>query len=336
MKIKNLKIYPLSDGRLIVSYLDPAKKKRVQKSFMDESSARSFILELTAPVKPSGEFNFLKTASTDAALRLYLEQVPGSYLSQSGRLIRDFLDFFSVHGVPRLTERDLLAFFTYLKNEYDYSDRSLLAARSKLQGFFKFLVEHRAIDSSPLEPIKFNRGAPYKRKPILFDEDAIHELIAKSHQFSPAFFYPIFLLIHETAAKTSDVLRLQWKDVHIKASNVELVRSPDLQSRMFTVSAELLGAIQAIPRSGDMVFTTLDGRPQQKHIVGRELKRFQRQAGYSTTWGLKDLRASHGVNFLKRGGTTRELQKIMGHVRPYQTEEIFGHHMAVAKLCQDY
>lgn len=328
MKMRNVKLYPLSDGRHIVSYLDPVKRKRVQRSFTDESSAKSFVLELTAPAKRSGEFNFLKTASTETALRTYLEQVPNSYLSQSGRLIREFLDFFAVHGVPRLTECDLQAFFTYLKNEYDYSERSLLSAKSRLQGFFKFLIEHQAIAASPLDQIKFNRGAPFKRKPILFTEEEIRAFIEKARTLSPAFFYPIFLLIHETAAKASDILRFQWKDVHFKTNTVELIRSPDLQARSFTVSDDLLLALRMIERCGDTVFTTLDGRPQQRHILGRELKRFQRQAGYSTKWCLKDLRASHGVNFLKRGGTTRELQKIMGHVRPYQTEEIFGRYSA--------
>lgn len=324
MKMQSVKIYPLSDGRHFVSYFDPAKRKRIQRPFLNEESARSFILELTARQKPSGELNYLKTASIETALRTYLEHAPDSYLGQSARLIRDFLDFFSLHGVPRLTERDLQAFFIYLKNEYDYSDRSLLAARSKLQGFFKFLIEHQAIDTSPLEQIKFNRGAPFKQKPILLSEEEVRSIIEKARLLSPVFFYPIFLLIRETAAKTSDILRLQWKDIHIKASRIELIRSSDLQSRGFSVSNELLAALQGIPKIADSIFTTLEGRPQQKHMIGRELKRFQRQAGLSTKWGLRDLRASYGVTFLKNGGTIRELQKVMGHVRPYQTEEIFG------------
>jgi hypothetical protein len=54
-----------------------------------------------------------------------------------------------------------------------------------------------------------------------------------------------------------------------------------------------------------------------------------------TLWGLRDLRASFGASFLKRGGTISELQKIMGHVKPYHTAEIFGRHAALKANIND-
>jgi integrase len=324
MKIKNIKLYPLSDGKFVVSYFDILRKKRVQKNFTEELKANAFFNKIKAPESKSTGFEYLKTTSTEEAVRVYIEQVPDCYLGQSGRLVREFVNFFSFHGVPRLTPKNLESFFTHLKNEFDYSDRSLLVAKSRLQGFFKFLIEKKAIVSSPLDGIKFNRGAPYKRKPQLFEDKAIQDFIKTAKLHSPALFYPIFLLIHETAAKISDILALQWKDINFKSRKIEFFRSTELQSRSFNISEELMQAFQKIERVNDHVFTNLEGLPMKKYILARELKRFQRHVGYTAHWGLRDLRASHGVNFLKRGGSVGELQKIMGHVRPYQTEQIYS------------
>jgi integrase len=321
--MKNIKLYPLSDGKYIVSYFDSIRKKRVQKNFTEELKAKAYVSALRNPPKPSAELDFLKTASVETALRTYLEKVPNTYLSKSPKLIREFLDFFSAFGVPRLSEANLREFFTQLKNENDPSDRSLLSAKSMLQGFFKFLIANAAIDASPLDGIKFDRGAPFKRKPTLFDDKAIMSLIETARRKSPALFYPIFLLIYETAAKTADIINLQWKDVNFKDSRIDLIRSTEIRPRSFTISIELLNSIRRMERVCDHVFTTLEGRTQKKHILGRELKKFQRQAGFDTKWGLRDLRASYGTNFLKRGGSMVELQTRMGHSQLGQTKEIF-------------
>jgi integrase len=335
MKIKNIKIYALTDGKFVVSYLDPATKKRVQKNFTDEVKAKSYLSSLKAPGDARNELGYLNSASTDTAVRVYLEQVPNSYLSQSGKLIREFLEFFSVHGIARLTEENLRGFFMHLKNEFDFSDRSLLVAKSRLQGFFKFLIQKEIIAVSPLDGIKFNRGAPFKRTPIIFEEKVTRDFILRAKKLSPALFYPIFLLIQETAVKTSDILVLQWKDINLKTNTIEFHRSKELQRRSFVVSSDLIEAIRIIDRANDHVFTNLEGQPLQKHIISRELKRFQRQAGLDTKWGLRDLRASYGANFLKRGGSITDLQKNMGHFSHYNTAEIFGRYAALKSNIND-
>lgn len=332
MKVKNIKMYSLSDGKYVVSYFDPTKDRRVQKNFEEESKATLYLTSLKAPTSKKNELGYLKTASTDTAVRVFLEQVPNSYLSQSKQLVREFVEFFSAYGVPRLTEENLKSFFLHLKNEFGHADRSLLVAKSRLQGFFKFLITQSAIRSSPLDGIKFNRGAPYTRKPIIFEDREIREFIAKAKQYSPVLFYPIFLLVFETAAKTADILSLQWKDINLKTGTVNLSRSKELQPRSFEVSEVLICSLQKIDRVSDHVFTNLESQPLKQYILGRELKRFQRQAGFSTAWGLIDLRSSHGFNFLKNGGSIIEMQKIMGHIRPYQTKEIFGRHPELTSI----
>jgi integrase len=188
----------------------------------------------------------------------------------------------------------------------------------------KFDIKPGAMVHSPLDNIKFNRAAPFKKPPQLLLEEEILGLIDTARRFSPALFYPIFLLIHETAAKTSDIVELRWKDISFKDRTIQLIHSKELQRRKFDISQKLAEALQRIDRSHEHVFTSLEGQPLQNQILGRELKRLKLQLGIQSTWGLADLRSSHGANFLQAGGSTEDLQKIMGHLRPYVTKEIFN------------
>lgn len=72
------------------------------------------------------------------------------------------------------------------------------------------------------------------------------------------------------------------------------------------------------------MFTTLEGRPLHKGALVRELKDFQRNAGFETDWVFRDLRHSFAVNFLKAGGDIHDLQKLMGHSHVRMTEELYG------------
>jgi integrase len=327
MSFHNHKIYPLPTGEFIVSYLDTAKRKRIQKKFSNETEARDFYQNF----RSSAEKKLSRIESNVGhLLRSYLKEQPNCYLIQSGILVREFLSVFEVYSPHDLTETVLRSFLTQLKNENDYSDRSMLVAKSRLQGFFRYLIETEILHSSPIDNIKFDRGAPFRRKPIILSKAEIKDYIQKAKKFSPALFYPIFILISETAAKSADILKLQWKDLNQKTRAINLDRSSELQARNFILSDELLAAIKRVQPVGDFVFTNLEGKQLQKHILSRELKRFQRRVQISTNWGLKDLRSSFAAHHLKEGGSIKGLQKLMGHKSFHNTEEIYGHYQAIS------
>lgn len=320
---QNVKIYPLPSGEYVVSYFDQTRRRRIQEKFQDESAARSFHQDIRGAWAPQKKSH---AVTVGGHLREYLDMYPDCYLGHSRKLIREFFVAFELYDPKDLSEIAMRGFLIHLKNEFEYSDRSMLRIKSMLQGFFRFLIEKDVWEQSPLDGIKFDRGAPFRRKPIILAESEIKQILRLAKKFSPALFYPIFLLIHETAAKTSDIESLQWKDLNLKTRVLSLVHSKELQARTFIMSDELAVAISRMHRASAFVFTSLEGKPVRQYILARELKRFQRQVKIETTWGLRDLRASHAANFLRAGGTIEALQKIMGHVRPYQTEEIYGHY----------
>jgi integrase len=325
VKALGLKTYLLPDGESVVSYFDSIQRKRVVKKFKDEAKANEFAnlvrykYESRANDMVSGDKN------VGVLLKAYLEKNQNSFLGKSGKLVREFAQCFGLFNISDLTEIRLRAFLIQQKNENDYAERSMLVMKSRLQGFFKFLIGSRVIERSPLEEIKFDRGAPFKRKPVILEEKFIADVIKKAKSHSPAFFYPILLLIRESAAKSSDILRLQWKNINFKAGSIELLNSPELQDRSFSMTEELMMALKRIERVSEFVFTGLDGRPLAQHILIRELRRFQRQTNLPMTWALKDLRASAAAHRLRKGMSIKDLQKFLGHIRPYQTEQVYGY-----------
>ncbi len=105
---------------------------------------------------------------------------------------------------------------------------------------------------------------------------------------------------------------------------IEIKRSNVLQSREFEMSQTLQETLRSLEKVSEFVFTNLENQPLRIYIMGRELKKFQKLCGFEENWNLIDLRFSFGINFLKRGGEMKGLQKIFGHKTGYNTTEIYG------------
>lgn len=324
MKTLNLKTYVLPDGETVVSYHDVFKNKRVLKKFRVEAEAREFENTIKYRYESRVTNSFEDETNVERLLRIYFERTPKSQLKKCQKLTAAFLDAFALFSIHDATDVKLRSFFIEEKNENEYSTRTMLRNKSMLQQFFKFLVDGQVIRQSPLDQIKFERMAPYKRKPVVLDEKFFIEVIRLAKRQSPALFYPIFLLIRETAAKSGDIIKLQWKNVNLKTRAVELIHLTEPQRRGLPISEELVTALTKIERVGPNVFTGMNGRELYMQILIRELRRFQRRANLSPDWTISDLRTTVAANFLRKGGTIRELQKLLGHTHWQQTDEVYG------------
>jgi integrase/recombinase XerD len=325
VKALGLKTYLLPDGEIVVSYFDSIQRKRVVKKFKEEVRATEFANSVRHKSETRSDDTIIGEKNVGVLLNVYLEKNPNSFLGKSGRLVREFGQAFALFNIHDLTDMRLRTFLAQQKTENDYAERSMLSMKSRLQGFFKFLVDNKVIEHSPLNKIKFDRGAPFERKPVILQEKIIADVIRKAKSHSAAFFYPILLLIRESAAKSSDISRLQWKNINFKTGIIELFNSPELQDRSFSMTEELMAALKRIERVSEFTFTGLDDRPLAQHVLIRELRRFQRRTNLPMTWALKDLRSSAAAHRLRRGMTITDLQKFLGHIRPYQTEQVYGY-----------
>lgn len=324
MKPTDIKYYPLPNGEFVVSYWDSLRRLRIQKTYLEELKATEAYNELRTrkPIKESKRS--IKDFSVEELISVYLDEVPEATLGKSPQLIKDFLDQFSLYRCDQIDELAMRCFYQKQKLEYDYTSHSLATRKYQIQGFFKWMVSRGIIQSSPQSKISMGRSKVYRRPPIWVKPHQIQEVIKGAKVRSPGFLYPILLLISETAAKTSDIIEMKWRDLDLKNGRVSFHEREKIQARKLQISEGVVNALKLLDPISEYVFTNLEGRPLRKEVLVRELRILKRQLGLTEDWVFRDLRHSFGVNFLKAGGDIKELQRIMGHHHVRMTEELFG------------
>lgn len=324
MIVTGLKLYPLPDGRFIVSYIDDLRKERIRKFFDEERKAKELYSELKRK-KPLKERN-LKNCSIEQLFEIFVDEVPKATIKRSPQLTKDFLEHFAFFKPGHIDETKLRGFYTQQKLDYDYTNYSLSKRKYQLQGFFNWMVSRGVIEKSPQQGVVFESSNLYRRPAILVSLEKIKTAIEKAKIFSPGLIYPILLLINETAAKTIDIMNLKWNDIDFKNKKVTLWERNVIQRRELPISDTIIDALKQLDQVSDYVFTNLESRPHVKNVLTRELRAFQRKAGLDTEWAFRDLRYSFAVNYLQSGGDIIPLSEIMGHLVPRITEETYGAH----------
>ena len=324
MKPIDVKYYPLPNGEFVVSYFDYLRRYRVMNTFKDEAKATEEFnkLRMWKPVKE--EKRSLVNCTVEELMTVFLNEIPEATLGKSPQLIRDFLDQFSFYKIDQIDEVTMRSFYQRQKLEYDYTSHSLATRKYQIQGFFKWLKFRGLIEDSPQSNISMGRSKVYRRRSIWVKQDSIKKFVQDTNLLSPGFLYPMVLLISETAAKTSDLINLKWRDLDIKNKKVHLQASDKIQHRQLDISDELVTAIKKIDQISENIFTNLEGRPLRKEVLVRELRILKRKLGITEDWVFRDLRYSFGINFLKAGGQMITLKEIMGHHHVRMTEELFG------------
>lgn len=331
MRYLKIKSYMLPNGLNVVSYYDKVRDRRILKEFDSFENAQTYLSSIrnknfvtnafgNSNTKIAQDF---KAMNIDQLVSSYFEEHPNSSLSKHPKMLNIFLEEFSYFTASELTIEHLKNFFIKIKNEYDYADRSLLRFRAILSGFVRFLVQKNVIDKFDIHVLQFNRKQ-YKKPPVILSTDEIKNILEVAKLNSPSFYYPILLLIHETAAKREDILKLKWKDLDFKNNKIYYIRSHRIQKRILNISDKLIQTLKTIERKNELVFTSLNSKPLCPHVMGRELRRFKKQCGLKGDWSFKDLRASFAFHFLKQNDSIRELQKIMGHSDYHTTIESYG------------
>lgn len=324
MRPTDIKYYPLPNGEFVVSWWDSLRRCRIQKTFDKESVATEAFNELRSRKPLTNEKRSLKQFSIEELIQLYLGEVPDATLGRSPQLMKDFLEQFALYKYDQITEMDMRCFFQRQKLEYDYTSHSLATRKYQLQGLFKWMVSRGLIEDSPQSKISMGRSKVYRRKHIWVKPHQFKAVIKEAQLRSPGLLYPILLLISETAAKTSDILDLKWKDIDFKSSKILLRENDKITKRESKISNKLVDALKSLEQISEFIFTNLEGRSYRKEILVRELRIFKRQVGITNDWVYRDLRYSFAVNFLKDGGDIKDLQNILGHNHARMTEELYG------------
>ena len=321
----DLRFYIGSNADYFVTYLDPFTNLKVRTRFVDRKSAEDFKKEITDRFSKDlvEKSNELRVGDL---LIHFINELPDNHFVKNRWLFTDFSQTFSNLKIKDLTTDDLKSWLEQLRIEGNYSPRTMETLRVYTNHFFRFLISKKIITASPAKGIRYmQHSAEMTRKPTLLTKAKIDDLKEKAKNYSPGYFYPIFLTVIETAAKTTEILSLKWSHIDLKNKTVTLTGQKTLTERTIKISDELAQLLENKRHTSDFVFTNLYGKQFTKKQLGYAMTEFKRHHNIKEKWMYFDLRHSFARNYLEDGGTMTDLQKILGIRSTDTAREVYGY-----------
>jgi integrase/recombinase XerD len=117
----------------------------------------------------------------------------------------------------------------------------------------------------------------------------------------------------------SEALGLRVKDVDLDNLLLTIINGKGSKQRIipcsFELRKELFRHITSAKLSGDqLLFATDEGNPLDRHVVCRSVKLLCKRLGFKApARAVHALRLTFATHYLRRGGSTFHLQKVLGH-----------------------
>jgi site-specific recombinase XerD len=263
--------------------------------------------------------------------------------------IADYIDWQALRGSSRRhrtdLKRELLRFAATLDSDLpidqvtrenctaylrSFQERECKANTVKayhriLDAFFRWCVEEERIDASPMRRVPKPKLVQEQIKP-LSAEDLV-ALLAEPNRKTFVGLRDVALisLMADTGLRISEVLNIRLGDVDTRARAITVVGKGDKPRAVFygeSVAGHLRNYLRRRARRGaeDLLFVS---------SLGEKLLRFaivERMRDYGYAAGIRGkrvsphtLRHTFAVNWLKNGGDTLSLQRLLGHSSPAMT-----------------
>jgi len=263
-------------------------------------------------------------SSVQSLLIDFLQSVPDNPFSKSNVHLIDFIETFGDFKIDEITTTALKQWLDQVQHECRVKDITMRGLKCEIDTFFNFLKEKEIISDSPLSTIYYKIDTqPLKSRNLLSKED-IENLLKELRDYSPGYLYPIIKMFTETAAKSSEVIELDWKQVDLDKGLILFERRDKSQARTLKISDELIYMLRLKNNKDGRVFMTYYKEPFTYEKLRRAIGEFKKKNLFKKDWVVADLRHSYAVNFLSSGGDIRDLQKALGHWNVYETKKLYA------------
>ncbi len=314
-----VKIYFISGGHTMASYIHPISDKAIRKKFDSKDEALEYKKEIES--KYSGK-NLDRSSDITISDVIYilLNKYSASYIIKGKRRLEDFCNTFGTLSPKEISTEMLKFWLTQIKKEGDYSHNTMVAVKFQINTIFRFLLQEKLIDKNPLEPLKTTRIPPFKRKRIHLSPSQIEILLSSAKQLSPGYLFPIILTFVEIAVKTTELIDLQWNDVNFNKNTINIKKNRSLQERTITMSPLLAKTFKEKKVFAEYIFTDSNHEQLNKNKLLRSIKEFKKKSDIDFEWSCLDLRHSYGYNFLTSTSDLQKLSYQLGHYRIHETK----------------
>lgn len=335
MKALKFGIYPIQDGRYEASYFNPVTNKRHRYKFSRKKDALKFKDSVERQLVTSN-YGFFLDQYMGQLIEKHLRDCPGSRLSERQNVFRSFYNEFSRTKMSDLTHHGLRAWFEKIREQNNYSERTLNTIKSQINWFFRSLIDEGMLEESPLNKIKFKRIVPPRRPRVILSVEEVNQVLENAKAFSPDGLYPYLAAIAHTGARRSEILRLQRTDVDFATGLLHIKKSKNGRERFIRMSPTLKIALnERLQKAGES--TLFINERGTKLTSNKELTRlmakFKTFFPIEKDWSCHALRHSFAYNFLKKGGQMYQLQAILGHRSIDVTVDLYGQLQAQDIAC---
>lgn len=321
-------IYPSQNKTFLASFIHPISKKRVREYFKTKEEAITYKNQTEIKFKKSRIENYQELSLEDL-LVFFLQENPKSDFRKAKRYLVDFIETFGSYKLDELTTDAIKAWLDLIQQENKLKDITMRGIKCSIDTFFAYLVKKEIISESPLTTIYYKVTTPDLKTRNLLSKEDIDDLLVKSKAFSPGYLFPILKLFAETAAKPSEIIDLNWKQIDFERKEILFPNSDNIQERRLKISDELISIFERNKKSIGPVFLTFYKEPFTKNKLRRLVEEFKIKTGNKKPWTPMDLRHSFAVNFLLENGDARRLQHILGHKNVHDTRKLYGEALKV-------
>lgn len=246
-------IYAAREKMFLATYLHPLTKRRVRAHFDSKDKATDYKKKIETQFKRPNPDNY-RVLTVEELLLLFKNDHPKAAFAKAKMYITDFMETFGRFKIEDLTTDALKLWLDQIQMENGLKDISMRGLKCDADVFFKYLIEKELISESQLTTIFYKRETPDVRARNLLSEMEIDEILMAAKEYSPGYLFPILKLFAETAAKPSEIIDLNWRQVNCEQRQIQFFQAEKSQSRVLKISDELSLILEKKKKQTDSYF----------------------------------------------------------------------------------
>ena len=256
-------------------------------------------------------------------------------LEAYARDLQGYLAFLAEQKISSLEEgsaEPTMGYFKFLRGR-GLSARSAARSLSALRGFYKFLLQDRAISQNPLRRLRTPKAVP--RLPGVLTSREVEDLLRQPDPARPLGNRDraMLELLYATGLRVSELVHLSVNDVNLEVGYVRTKGKgarerivPIGQAARQTLKEYLEGPRRnwALRSSDATLFLGRGGREITRQGFWKILRKHAQATGIAKRITPHTLRHSFATHLLERGADLRSVQSMLGHV-DIATTQVYTH-----------
>jgi len=228
---------------------------------------------------------------------------------------------------------DLLNFVEYLK-EKALAHSSIARHLISLKNFFRFLRMEEKSTNQSVELLE--APALWTRIPFVLSPESVTTLL-EAPSLEDRYFLrdrAILECLYATGCRVSEVVNMELKDLHLDSSFITCTGKGRKQ-RIVPLGKQAILAIRdylqnlrpllvKIQASTSMVFVSKAGKPLNRIIIWKQIKKYALKSGLNGKISPHTLRHSFATHLLSGGADLRAVQDMLGHSN-IRTTQLYTH-----------